>query len=1065
MPKRIFISVANEEHEVLRADLRDVLVRAGFDVVVQPDFPHTAADTVRKLDGLIGPCDLVIHIVGRIAGSRANAKAVEDFFNYVPRADFLAACPEAQALLGDCSALTYFQWEAWLAHHRGTDLLVYGVAGHKAADFPQRAHLDALYLARHHAEELKGETIRSGQIVADAFRHFGMSPPDETPIISAPKFLHHTAETFLGREKELERLDESWADGTNLMSLIAWGGVGKTALLSEWLQTRFIDKHWQDGEGHPLLSAYFDWTFYDQGTRGTAAETAEANAVRTGSVGDFFEKAIHHFDPGAEIPPAGKGRQLAKLVQGRRSLLILDGLEPLQQPPGNPQAGRLTDPDLYDLLYALAMDNPGLCLISSRQHLTDLRGLRGKAAAETDLEDLPKEVATSLLRKLQITGTDEELAAACDAYGCHALSLTLLGRYLFDVHDGDVRCIDRMKDLRRADELTRDERQRTAWKVLQNYNDWLSSSQSHPRMLAVLRLTGLFDRPADAACLAVLREEPAIPGLTEAVMGMREDEWKVLLKRLESARLIKLRPDAARPGAQAIDAHPLVREYFAMQLRAENPEGFKAAHSRLFDYLCESAAECTKFDMEKFKLREGLSALVRRAGQGDPDAIQKFLGLLDRGPETIHAKYEKLLEHLGLHEKAARPLPTFIDLQPLYQAINHGCLAGLQCKAFEKVYLERILRGTGENGYFSSKKLGATSADLRALAAFFQDPWIELLSGFDEQSQALLFNQAASRLRALGRTLEALEPIRKGLEIRLKCMDWLSASRAACNLSEVELTLGNIIDALADSRRAIELASHLTDLDQKIMADTTCGNVLHHAGMRAEAHTLFEGAEKAQAEFVRELPELFSIQGCEYADLLLAPTELKVWCKVLSMCSSVDSKQYLQSRVDAESIDLECLKEIRQRVGRALERVTPSGSLLEIASARLAVLRVAFYGAVLNSEFGSTEASEQCAAALLSFREANRADRLPLALLTAAFYHGTLGNDPEQAERFLTEAQQIAERGPMPLYLADVHLHRARLFRNREELAKAHELIHSLGYGRRYRELADAEAAALHWPA
>jgi hypothetical protein len=50
-------------------------------------------------------------------------------------------------------------------------------------------------------------------------------------------------------------------------------------------------------------------------------------------------------------------------------------------------------------------------------------------------------------------------------------------------------------------------------------------------------------------------------------------------------------------------------------------------------------------------------------------------------------------------------------------------------------------------------------------------------------------------------------------------------------------------------------------------------------------------------------------------------------------------------------------------------------------------------------------------------------------------------------------------------YFADVHLHRARLFRDRAELAKAARLIHDLGYARRYDELADAEAAAADWPA
>ena len=53
----------------------------------------------------------------------------------------------------------------------------------------------------------------------------------------------------------------------------------------------------------------------------------------------------------------------------------------------------------------------------------------------------------------------------------------------------------------------------------------------------------------------------------------------------------------------------------------------------------------------------------------------------------------------------------------------------------------------------------------------------------------------------------------------------------------------------------------------------------------------------------------------------------------------------------------------------------------------------------------------------------------------------------------------------MPLYLADIHLHRARFFRDNTELAKARELIEKHGYGRRKEELEDAEAAAKSWSA
>ena len=57
----------------------------------------------------------------------------------------------------------------------------------------------------------------------------------------------------------------------------------------------------------------------------------------------------------------------------------------------------------------------------------------------------------------------------------------------------------------------------------------------------------------------------------------------------------------------------------------------------------------------------------------------------------------------------------------------------------------------------------------------------------------------------------------------------------------------------------------------------------------------------------------------------------------------------------------------------------------------------------------------------------------------------------------------------MPLFLADIHLYRARLFWRRDipvapqhELAEARRLIFRHGYLRRKEELEDAEAALKH---
>jgi hypothetical protein len=95
----------------------------------------------------------------------------------------------------------------------------------------------------------------------------------------------------------------------------------------------------------------FGWSFYRHGTRGG-----------TSSADEFIDAALAWFgDPDPRNGTAWeKGERLAKLVAGRRTLLILDGLEPLQNPPG-PQEGRLREPALQALLRGLSAFNKGLC--------------------------------------------------------------------------------------------------------------------------------------------------------------------------------------------------------------------------------------------------------------------------------------------------------------------------------------------------------------------------------------------------------------------------------------------------------------------------------------------------------------------------------------------------------------------------------------------------------------------------------------------------------------------------------------------------------------------------------
>ena len=133
-----------------------------------------------------------------------------------------------------------------------------------------------------------------------------------------------------------------------------------------------------------------------------------------------------------------KGQRLAKLISHRRTLLVLDGLEPLQNPPGA-QEGRLSEPSLQALLKELAAFNTGLCVITTRLPVSDIADYERTSALRRNLEQLTSDAGAQLLRALGVKGDEAELCSASDEFNGHCLALTLLGSYLTDAYNGNIR--------------------------------------------------------------------------------------------------------------------------------------------------------------------------------------------------------------------------------------------------------------------------------------------------------------------------------------------------------------------------------------------------------------------------------------------------------------------------------------------------------------------------------------------------------------------------------------------------------------------------------------------------
>ncbi len=282
-------------------------------------------------------------------------------------------------------------------------------------------------------------------------------------------------------------------------------------------------------------------------------------------------------------------------------------------------------------------------------------------------------------------------------------------------------------------------------------------------------------------------------------------------------------------------------------------------------------------------------------------------------------------------------------------------------------------------------------------------------------------------------------------------------------------------EAVASARRALAYADKLDDKFEHMAARTTAADALHQRGApadRTEARALFKAAETLQCERQPEFDLLYSLRGFQYCDLLLAPAERAAWQVGVQPLGA-------QGESPKGYTPTQALAEAERRATKALEIVlNGSRSLLDIALNHLTLARVALYRALLEPQRPSSLDLPHATAALDGLRKAGQVQYLPPALLTAALHQHVVG-DTAAARRHLDEAQQIAERGPMPLYLADVHLHRARLVGSvkdegermkaypgidpKAELAKARALIEKHHYGRRTEELAYAEAAAAAW--
>ena len=503
------------------------------------------------------------------------------------------------------------------------------------------------WVKRRHSDDPDGETRQQHQAppTPEPKSDTEALSEERTPKVDVEPLFSGLDPDVFGRKPQLRKLDEAWDDDEiNIVSIVAAGGVGKSALINQWL--------WSLGEKYRGASRVYGWSF---------------NVEHT--VNSFVEDALEFFDD--PNPKAGdssnKGERLAELIDKHKTLLILDGLESLQYPTGHTREGyfnELRGRSVIRLLRRLVGHNQGLCIISTRLALADLRQSEGegKPCRIIKLKNLSPQAGAQLLKSKDVWGSQEDLEKAAKDFAGHCLALSLLGTYVYQRYDGDIR--KRAQEENLLDDPEKSERGIHAQRVMASYEEWFQGKSE----LAVLRLLGLFDYPVEEDLFLEFLVSPPIPSFVNIVKSPRftdwptallaflgsasirglwniakwpiSTDWPTVINNLSSAELISKMSKRGAPQepAELRLAHPLILEYFGGQLRRSN-KVWRDSHYQLYElYINKARKQPTTIAGMNASLRAVIHGC--NAGRHEAALHHVYLPLVMGGEDEAYAENE-----------------------------------------------------------------------------------------------------------------------------------------------------------------------------------------------------------------------------------------------------------------------------------------------------------------------------------------------------------------------------------------------------------------------------------------
>ncbi|MCY1075975.1 AAA family ATPase [Archangium lansingense] len=360
---------------------------------------------------------------------------------------------------------------------------------------------------------------------------------------------------LVGRQRELVRLRELCAQPrTSIVVIQGSAGSGKTRLALELLRS------WR---------CSFAWSFQSEPGHETGRVSADS----------FASELLRYLGEEPRAHESGWDRTLriAERLKQQRILLVLDGAELLQQP----ETGEFLDPTLKLLVSSLSEGHSGQCLITTRIPVRTNKSSWVKSFA---LGNLSAEAGASMLKDEGVQANESELLDTALAVRGHAFSLKLVGGLVGKFRRGKSRLTTMLGDMSSPWALRYTSDSSSSWAVLGSLLQAHDQSFEAGPESALLRFMAVLGSTVRRELLHQLLEQPTFDWRFHGLKHLRTTDIDEGISRLRSHSLLTETED------ERFLLHPIVRDYFREQLRAEAPEKYRVLHEYLFEFFRRKTA-------------------------------------------------------------------------------------------------------------------------------------------------------------------------------------------------------------------------------------------------------------------------------------------------------------------------------------------------------------------------------------------------------------------------------------------------------------------------------------------